>query len=125
MMMIVPIPSAVADAMAADVEADIDSEDVHAGPDPVSDMRPPANDPADMTASADIAICSMGASAHRSHIGATARAVRTGLRACAHGPGLGAAAHAVIALGKGSAGGENSHGKHRSGKQSHGDLPGL
>ena len=68
MMMIVPIPSAVADAMAADVEADIDSEDVHAGPDPVSDMRAPANDPADMTASADIA-CAAAEAATRLRAG--------------------------------------------------------
>lgn len=111
MMMIVPIPSTVADAMATDVEADIDSEDVHAGPDPVSDMRAAADDAADMTASADIAMVGMGACADRSHIGASSRAVRTGLRACARGPNLGAAAHAVIALGKASPGCENSHGK--------------
>ena len=110
MMMIVPIPSAVADAMAADVEADIDSEDVHAGAHSVSDMRAPADDAADLAASADIAMVGMGACTHRSHIGACPRAVRTGLRACAHGPSLGAAAHAAIALGKGSPGCENSHG---------------
>jgi hypothetical protein len=111
MMMIVPIPSAVADAMAADVKADIDSEDVHTGPDSVSNMRAPADDAADMSASADIAIGGMGTSADRPHIGASPGAVRTGLRACAHGPNLGAAAHAVIALGKGRPGCENSHGQ--------------
>lgn len=109
-MMVVPIPSAVADAMAADVKADIDSENVHTGPDFVSDMRAAADDAADLTASADIAMIGMGASAHRAHIGACRRPARTGLRACAGGPNLGAAAHAVIALGKGSPGCENSHG---------------
>jgi hypothetical protein len=111
MMMIVPIPSAVADAMTADVKADIDSEDVHTGAHSVSDMRAPADDAADMSASADIAMGSMGASADGSHIGASPRAAWTGLRACAHGPNLGVAAHAVIALGKGSPGCENSHGQ--------------
>ena len=111
MMMIVPIPSAVADAMAADVKADIDSEDVHTGAHSVSDMRAPADDAADMTASADIAMVCMGACADRPHIGACPRTARTGLRACAHGANLGAAAHAVIALGKGSPGCEKSHGQ--------------
>ena len=110
-MMIVPIPSAVAGAMAADVEADMDSEDVHTGAHSVSDMRASADDAADLTASADIAMIGMGACADRAHIGAGPCAVRTGLRACARGPNLGAAAHAVIALGKGSPGCEYSHGK--------------
>lgn len=98
--------------MAADVEADIDSEDVHTGAHSVAHMRAAAHDPADMTAAADIAIAGMGACAHRSHIGACACAVRTGLRACARGPNLGAAAHGVIALGKGGPGCEHSHGQH-------------
>jgi hypothetical protein len=97
--------------MAADVKADIDSEDAHTGPDSVSDMRAPADDAADMTASTDIAMVGVGACADRAHIGACPRAVRTGLRACARGPNLGAAAHGVIALGKGSPGCKNSHGK--------------
>jgi hypothetical protein len=111
MMMIVPIPSAVTGAMAADVKADIDSEDVHTGAHSVSDMRAAADDAADLTASADIAMGCMGACADRAHIGACPRAVRTGLRACARGSNLGAAAHGVIALGKGGPGCEKSHGQ--------------
>ena len=111
-MMIVPVPSAVADAMAADVEADIDSQNIHAGANSVSDMRAATDDAADMTASAHIAMVGVGSCADRSHIGTGPRAARSGLRASADGPGLGAAAHAVTALGEGSPGCENSHGKH-------------
>jgi hypothetical protein len=96
--------------MAAHVEADIDSEDVHTGAYSVADMRAAADDPADMTAAADIAIAGMGTCADRSHIGACSRTVRAGLRACADGSGLSAAAHAVIALGQRSSGCEKSHG---------------
>jgi hypothetical protein len=112
MVMIVPIPSAAAGAMAADIEADIDSEDAHPGAHSVSDMRAAADDPADMTAAADIAVAGMGACAHRSHIGACAGPVRTCLCTCARRPDLGAAAHGVIVLGEGSSGCENSDGQH-------------
>jgi hypothetical protein len=111
MMMIMPIPSAAAGAMAAEVKADIDSEHVHAGADSVSDMRARADDTADMPACTHIAVGSMAACADRPRVAARTYSVRTGLRARAHGPDLGAAAHVVIILGKGSPGCENSHGE--------------